>query len=52
MKEYDLNVTASQIIKVRADSQEDAIEEAFHEAFGHGEAHFATTDWEIVEEIE
>ena len=47
MKEYDLNVCAWQIIRVKAETEEEATEDAFYTAFGHGQGHFATTQYEV-----
>ena len=48
MKEYDLNVCAWQIIKVKAETEEEAVEHAFYEVFGEPRSHFATTTHEVV----
>lgn len=48
MKEYDLNVTATQIITVEAETAAEAIEKGFYESFGHGQDSFATTEYEVV----
>ena len=48
MKEFDLNVTASQIIRIKAETEEEAVQEAFHESFGHGREAFATTEYDLV----
>lgn len=47
-KEYDLNITATQIITIRARSEDAAVEKAFYDAFGHGRGRFAITDYEVV----
>ncbi len=54
MKEFDLNVKAWQIIRVKAETEEEAVDDAFYEAFGHRQSHFATTEYELcgVKEIE
>jgi len=47
MPEYDLNVCAWQIIKVTANNEKEAVEDAFCEAFGRSRSHFATTKYEL-----
>ena len=48
MKEYDLNVSASQIITVKAETEEEAFDKAFHESFGRNKDCFATYGYEVV----
>jgi len=48
MPKYDLNVCAWQIIRVEAANEEEAVEKAFYEAFGHHREYFATTEYEII----
>jgi len=48
MKHYDFNVTASQIIRVDAETEKEAVEIAFYEAFGGSQRAFASTEYELV----
>ena len=48
MNTYDLNVTATQIIRVEAETEGEAIDKAFYEAFKNTQRHFASTEYEIV----
>lgn len=49
MKEYDLNVTATETISVEAETEDEAIEKAFYAAFGRSWTSFVDTKYEVID---
>jgi len=48
VKEYNLNITAMQIIKIEAESLDEAVENAFYKSFDGSVSSFANYEYEVV----
>lgn len=48
MKEYDMNITAMQMIRVKAESEEEAVDKAFYDTFGKDKDSFLSWEHEVV----
>ncbi len=48
MKEYDLNVTATERVSVEAETEDEASEKAFYAAFGRSWTSFVDTEYEVI----